>query len=385
MKYIEKRTSPVRQELFRPELLPAPDGREGRAVFFDIETTGLSTASAAVYLIGAMTREDDGWLLRQWFSEGLSDERRVIEEFFSFLGPSDVLVHFNGEGFDLPFLTHAASQYRIPCPLNGLLSCDLYRSVRPFRRLLGTDHMNQKSMERYLGIFREDPFNGGELISVYEAWLVSPGDTALSSLLLHNEEDILAMPALTSLLSYPAFLDGPKELLEAGPEGDAFVIRCACRERLPHAFRTVRTAFAAEGSDSLLEIRIPLIRGSAAHYFANYRDYYYLPFEGRAIHKSLAEFVDRAAKKKATARTACVRTSDCFVPWTGPLPEGAYDFYREFRDASPLIRLSDLGEEHPERTELLLGSILRELGQGKAEGQKTADAKSRPGRRRTRG
>ena len=38
-------------------------------VFYDIETTGLSRYSTFVYLIGAVKREQNQWILTQWLGE----------------------------------------------------------------------------------------------------------------------------------------------------------------------------------------------------------------------------------------------------------------------------------------------------------------------------
>ena len=39
------------------------------------------------------------------------------------------------------------------------------------------------------------------------------------------------------------------------------------------------------------------------HFFPNCKDYYYLIYEDTAVHKSVGEYVDRQARKKATRET----------------------------------------------------------------------------------
>ena len=66
--------------------------------------------------------------------------------------------------------------------------------------------------------------------------------------------------------------------------------------------------FKAEGSEATL--RVPLYETELKYFYSNYKDYYYLPQEDVAIHKSLAEFVDKAHREKATA-------ANCYTKKTG--------------------------------------------------------------------
>ena len=65
------------------------------------------------------------------------------------------------------------------------------------------------------------------------------------------------------------------------------------------------SAFKAEGSEATL--RVPLFEEELKYFYANYKDYYYLPKEDTAIHKSIASFVDKAYREKATAENCYTR------------------------------------------------------------------------------
>ena len=52
---------------------------------------------------------------------------------------------------------------------------------------------------------------------------------------------------------------------------------------------------------------------SLKQFFINYKDYYYFPDKDMAIHKSVAEFTDKASRQKATIRTAYSNVSGKFV------------------------------------------------------------------------
>ena len=63
--------------------------------------------------------------------------------------------------------------------------------------------------------------------------------------------------------------------------------------------------FKAEGD--IATLRIPLIETELKYFYDNYKDYYYLPSEDQALHKSVAQFVDKSHRVQATAATCYTR------------------------------------------------------------------------------
>lgn len=61
-------------------------------------------------------------------------------------------------------------------------------------------------------------------------------------------------------------------------------------------------------------MRIPLYHGELKYFYPNYKDYYYLPAEDMAIHKSVAAYVDKNHRTQATAATCYSKKSGCFLP-----------------------------------------------------------------------
>ena len=80
-------------------------------LFFDIETTGFSGASSQLYLIGCVYFDGFGWRLIQWFADTRGCEAQLLDAFFSFMKDFRVLVHFNGDGFDIPYLLKCCSLF----------------------------------------------------------------------------------------------------------------------------------------------------------------------------------------------------------------------------------------------------------------------------------
>ena len=54
--------------------------------------------------------------------------------------------------------------------------------------------------------------------------------------------------------------------------------------------------------------------GELKYFYPNYKDYYYLPTEDMAVHKSVASYVDKNFRIQAAAATCYVKKPGCFLP-----------------------------------------------------------------------
>lgn len=298
-------------------------GDRSGLLFFDIETTGFSGDCHSVYLIGCVCFQDGGTRMIQWFADAIEEERAVLESFFTFLRSFRTVVHFNGDTFDIPFLEKRCRALGLPYSFAPVESIDIYKRIRPYKRHLGLSSLKQKSIEAFLGVSREDVYNGGQLIKVYETYLKTKEKQLLNLLLLHNEDDLKGMPKLLPVLFYPDFftqdfvLDGcekaagetPRLILSLSGNPDT-------RIPVPLSASVPSYAVRAEGNRVLLSIR--LYEGTLKYYYPNYKDYYYLIFEDKAIHKSVGEYVDKEARIKATRETCYTKKQGVFLPQPEP-------------------------------------------------------------------
>ncbi len=339
---------------FIPEFTPylPPDLQAKRALYFDIETTGLSAQSSYVYLIGCAYEEGGTYYLTQWMCTEPAEEKELLRLLFDKARDYDLLLHYNGTGFDLPFLTKKAKRHCLSEPLSSMESLDLYAVSRKLKSYLPTEDLKLKSMERFFGFTRTDTFSGGDLIEVYAQFLglyrlnemtnhsKEQEVTALGHvLLLHNAEDIKNLPSLTVLLllqhlsdeltperlqpALPDTLSDDKELRETLNKVDLapvsfsleyllpFALPKPCTLTFPFAGQTISLTLSATGGVLLL---LPYFTGELKYFYPNPADYYYLPLEDCAMHKSVASFVEKEYRKKATSATCYTKKSGVFLP-----------------------------------------------------------------------
>ncbi len=341
------------------------DQRLEQGVFFDIETTGFSPATCGIYLIGCCRRQENAWQLIQWMAQDESPEeqRAILEQFFQSIQDAAGIISYNGATFDLPFIEKKAKFLGLTQDFSRWDHLDLYKTIRPFGAFLGLNSLKLKSVEQFLSIHREDTYSGGALIPIYKAYAKSHSASMEELLLLHNCEDIKDMLFILPVLAYPYVLaegafsinhvkkffpiageeagpvlpknaapmentvpmDGatfPKNA--ASPENfSAWGINISLKPQLALPLPLDKKTLTLPGTDLKLGLKIwpdqiclflPMIRGEMKFFYDNYKDYYYLPQEDYAIHKSVAAYVDKDCRKKATAKTCYTKKAGEFLP-----------------------------------------------------------------------
>lgn len=298
-------------------------------LFLDIETTGLSRARHTIYLIGmAKVTGAKELLIRQLFAENPGEEANTLDAFRKLLSSEGVtrIITFNGNGFDLPFLLARADIHGIPLDFDSFELFDIYREVGKLKKILQLQNYKQKTIEKFLGCDREDLYSGGELIQVYEQFVKTQNPEGKRLLLLHNYEDVLGMDRLLPVLSYQAFFDSDAAVVDAAvetyrdSEGEArqeLLITLKPPYPLPGERllrHPVSEVYLSLGGDAV-RMRIPVADGAVKLYYADYKNYYYLPAEDMAIHKSVADYVDKAHRQKATPANCYTKTAvtDAFL------------------------------------------------------------------------
>lgn len=309
-------------------------------LFFDIETTGFSGDTSSLYLIGCTWHRDGKWNMTQYFADGPQAEREALTAFFDLLQHYKVLVHFNGDGFDIPYLLKRCAHHKLNYSFDGVVSLDIYKKIRPLKKLLGLDSLKQKAIERFLGVDRTDVFSGGELIEVYKEYLRSRDERLFHLLILHNEDDLKGMPCILPILNYPDMLEGPLSLASQkctslrdifGQEAPVLDLCFESPCSVPVDFEAENDRVNMELSNNRLRFRVELYQGELKFFYPNFKDYFYLPLEDTAVHKSVGEFVDKSARVRATAKTCYTRRNGLFIPQFEPLWEPALK--RQYKDS----------------------------------------------------
>ena len=252
--------------------------------------------------------------MQQWFLDRPTDEPLLLKEFASICQGRSCMIHYNGNGFDIPYLQHKYNFYQQKSPLASLNSLDLYRKAKPFQNLFGLTSVKQKDVERFLKVSRTDISTGGELIQVYEDYLETKDTALLSVLLQHNRDDTEGLVQLLSILSYERIREGGFTIRGAALSGCTLTLTLTLKTAVPTPVSVSNLCFSLQMTETQGILQIFGHRGTMKHFFQDYKNYYYLPLEDQAIHKSIGAFVDRAHREKAKAANCYQKTQGVFLP-----------------------------------------------------------------------
>lgn len=186
-------------------LADLPDGKTfdlRRAIFFDVETSGLSGGTGTyVFLTGMGFFEGDTFCVRQFFMRDMTEEAAHLYAAGELMDRFDALVSFNGRSFDLPLLNTRFTLARQPRRMVRAPHLDL---LRPSRRLWGRRLASCAlgSLEQeVLGVRRSEKEVPGWLVPRLFFDYMQTGDASeLAGVFYHNMVDILSMVTLATRL-----------------------------------------------------------------------------------------------------------------------------------------------------------------------------------------
>ncbi len=360
-----------------------------QTLFIDIETTGLYAKSSNLYLIGCIYLNDtDGpahWCSIQWFAANYDDEKNVLDAFVQFAADYRFLIHFNGNSFYIPYLQSKIEHYQLDLDLNRFEGIDIYRRVAPYKTFLKLPNCKQKTLEGFLHTTqREDQYTGGELIEIYHDYVLTHKESSEQLLLLHNEEDLKGMLEIVSALAIPDLFYQPIKVTKVQANHYKDIDNKQCSEiimslKLPSllpadiSYGINDCYFSGHKEDG--KLRVPLYEEELKYFYSNYKDYYYLPKEDIAVHKSVASFVDKEYREQATARNCYTRKISSYLPqWDAVFVPF---FKRNYDDKALFFELTDELKTQREAFNQYAHHILQMMGVSRQNTAKTKETISK--------
>ncbi len=335
-------------------------------LFIDIETTGLSAEKNSIYLIGCAYHQEQSqsWNLIQWFDQTGLEERDILSSFLIFARKYKCLVHYNGDQFDLPFLRKRIAACELKdifeettkvrdtpveeAAASSFLSLDLYKTIYPFRKVLGLPDCKQQTVEALFGTGRAESESGGDLIKDYKKYIANQSSDLFEKLLAHNEADLCGLVDLTPILVYKELRSLDVRIRKAqannytdhdGSTKEELFLFFKLPYSLPAPIYASEDHCYLKMEENGAVLKLPLYTEVMKYFYANYKDYYFLPAEDMAIHKYLATYVDKSHRIQAKPETCYTRKMSSFLPqwdlFKTPFFKRAYaekSLYFEFTD-----------------------------------------------------
>jgi uncharacterized protein YprB with RNaseH-like and TPR domain len=333
---------------------------EPSSLCFDIETTGLNKKFSHTAVIGTGCMKDGNIFFRQWLLDDPAQESEMLEEFSAYLKEFRSIIQFNGNSFDIPYITERCGIHGLSDPFTGMGLIDLYRSSKHLTNVSSLENFKQKSLEKLFDINRKDMISGRDCIFAYRDYLRYKDPRARDALLLHNEEDVLGLLKLYPLRNLDFIADEFKVSdISLIPGSENIRIGFELMRGLPFEIdsRCGGYSLYVSGDKGVLTL-FPLLCVRKL-FFKDYREYYYLPDEDRAIHKSVGVYVDPAHRQKAVKSNCYEKADGCFYRQYGEdiLPA----FKEDVKDKTFWFRSADIKKAAAEQIHALCRGYLKHI------------------------
>ncbi len=235
-----------------------------KAVFLDVETTGLAGGTGTVaFLVGLGYMEEGTFCVDQCFMRDFDDEPGMLEYVCERLKPTEILLTYNGKSFDVPLLHARFIQNRLRAPLDRARHIDLLHAVRRIWKMRLADCSLGNVEREILGLTRHGDIPSEEIPEIWLEYVRTRDARKLDRVFYHHRMDIVSLVTLTAHLSrsiglaqesglehgkdqlslvrllfrqraYPQVVETGKRLLETQPEAP---IRGACMELMGLALK----------------------------------------------------------------------------------------------------------------------------------------------------
>ncbi|MFA9559639.1 ribonuclease H-like domain-containing protein [Evansella sp. AB-rgal1] len=191
-----------------PHPLSCKDVPLERMMFFDTETTGLSTgAGNSIFLIGYARIVEGGIEVTQHMLSDPSSEAAFMYHFLQDFTEDDYLVSYNGKAFDWPQVKsrHAFVRNVVPkLPAFGHIDL-LHAARRLWKHELPSCRLSIVEKEK-LSVFREHDTPGSMAPLLYFDYIHHKDPKELAGIIEHNDQDVRSLVTLfieiSSRLSY---------------------------------------------------------------------------------------------------------------------------------------------------------------------------------------
>lgn len=252
-------------------------------LIFDIETTGLSHKYSHVILIGTMYEKNSKTYITQFFCEHPSEEIVLLKEFMKFSESFSHFISFNGDSFDIPFLNSRLKCNKFAKIFDKSMNIDLIKSAKNLAKLSLVENYKLKTIEKYLGINRDDLISGKESIDLYFEFVKNKSESIMNKILLHNFDDIKNLSDLIVLTQdqyskkgefYPPtyFIKNKKRFYFSTDncklKNDFISIKIFSRDHIDNLEFYYENGGFFKQSDSFIDLKLPTfnIRNSLGNY-----------------------------------------------------------------------------------------------------------------------
>ena len=170
---------------------------DGDFIFLDIETLGFF--NRPIILLGVAKINDNEIQVNQYLSRSVGEENAVLASFLTHVDPGSVYVTFNGQTFDMPFISNRMRYHGVRKDIDKPHFDLLHFSRRAWSDNLPNCKLT--TIEKHLfGIEREDDIPSSLVPEFYKIYAKTNNIGPLIPIIEHNRQDIVTLAKIFSKL-----------------------------------------------------------------------------------------------------------------------------------------------------------------------------------------
>jgi uncharacterized protein YprB with RNaseH-like and TPR domain len=315
-------------------------------IFFDIECTGLSPRKSFIYLIGYATRIGNTVTITQLLASNESEEIEILHEFEKVIEDYPNLLGFNSTRFDESFIIERCKKYKINTKIKSKHHTDMYLQTTKARCLLDLPNYKQKTIEEYLGLHRDDKYDGGQLIPVYWHYSLMQDQESKDLILLHNFEDVKGMIFITDILAYPELLNSSLRYVSHEIDNNKLRFEIETDIEIPNSINKNRDYGLYIIKKNRIYVTLNLFNGNLFTFLPDYKNYYYIESQDMIIPRSIGESMDKSLRRPATKRDCKVSQEATYlrIPDKVDIGTSIRIFKPDYDSKESYVNVSDIKE-----------------------------------------
>ncbi len=240
------------------------------AVFFHTITTGHYWRNSYIKELQLLYQiNTNEYEIKIWKTEREEEEYNLLELLAEQLKNVDLLIGYNSNSFHLPYLKQKYKAYGLYDPFSKITHVDILKKYKDMGNVLNLS--------------------------------LKLSDLKLYFHLNDDESEIRCIFETANLLLYNFVFKGDFTVKEINRENEEIYVTLQSSIEELKAIRFNQPAFYFISENNTIKLKIRLFEGKLRVYHSDYQNYYYLPAEDMAIHKSLASSISKEYKEKATS------------------------------------------------------------------------------------
>lgn len=295
MKKIEH-TYNIKEMIKYPELFSrySKDGD----TYLTIETTGLSPERHRIISISVGTISDDIIGITTFFSDNKDDELTIIENGLDAIGDAGRIITWNGDSFDLRFLSARGEEYGIKSPVQA--SYDLKKIFSPLKRFIASGSLSLYDTLEEMDISDDSVPDGKTLVTLYKTFIETGEKRYSEPVLQHSVYKLTGIMNLMCLHSCLNINKAVPTINESSVTDETLIVSGSTDLFFPTNLHIGMDGIDLFYSENRFNARFTLYDGRIRMYFPDPASYVRLKSDGSLIPKELSRSMSKDSYERVS-------------------------------------------------------------------------------------